>query len=164
MTPSCLCLVPFFPPLYVIITLSITFCPPKDLVSGSRCMCPPGFSGKYCQIGASPCDSAPCLHGGQCMEKDGRTITCNCPPGYSGIFCEVGQLSWCQCGVLSIMENNVKIGSFGTMSKVFLILFQAVLKRRTPTLNIGTNVSYLLEVLIRIRNTTSLQVATLKQV
>lgn len=97
MTPSCLCLVPFFPLLYVIVTLSITCCPTKDLVSGSRCVCPPGFSGKHCQIGPSPCDSTPCLHGGQCMEKDGRTITCNCPPGYSGLFCEVGQLPWCQC-------------------------------------------------------------------
>uniref|UniRef100_A0A3B5AD08 Delta-like protein n=1 Tax=Stegastes partitus TaxID=144197 RepID=A0A3B5AD08_9TELE len=60
-----------------------------DQVSGSRCLCPPGFSGKYCQNGPSPCDSAPCLHGGQCVEKDGRTASCICPVGYSGIFCEV---------------------------------------------------------------------------
>lgn len=134
-------------------------------------MCPPGFSGKFCQSGPSPCDSAPCLHGGQCMEKDGRTITCNCPPGYSGIFCEVGQLSECQCGVLSVMDNIVKMGHLAPLTRCFIlntdntlyILFQAILKRRTLTLNIGTNVPYLLEVLIRISNTTSLQVATLKQ-
>lgn len=65
----------------------------QDLLSESRCVCPPGFSGKYCQNGPSPCDSAPCLHGGQCVEKDGRTITCDCPMGYSGVFCEVGELS-----------------------------------------------------------------------
>ncbi|KAF1394095.1 hypothetical protein PFLUV_G00022940 [Perca fluviatilis] len=61
----------------------------EDQLSGSRCLCPPGFSGKYCQNGPSPCDSAPCLHGGQCVEKDGRTVNCNCPTGYSGVFCEI---------------------------------------------------------------------------
>ncbi|XP_028275020.1 protein jagged-1b [Parambassis ranga] len=62
----------------------------EDQVSGSRCLCSTGFSGKYCQNILSPCDSAPCLHGGQCVEKDERTATCNCPAGYSGIFCEIG--------------------------------------------------------------------------
>ncbi|KAM9319202.1 protein jagged-2 isoform 3-T3 [Pholidichthys leucotaenia] len=44
----------------------------EDQTSGSRCLCLPGFSGKYCQNGPSPCDSAPCLNGGQCVEKDER--------------------------------------------------------------------------------------------
>uniref|UniRef100_A0A3Q3BEX5 Delta-like protein n=1 Tax=Kryptolebias marmoratus TaxID=37003 RepID=A0A3Q3BEX5_KRYMA len=58
--------------------------------SGSRCSCPPGFSGKFCQSGPGPCDSAPCLHGGQCtVEQDGRTAACNCPTGRSGLLCEV---------------------------------------------------------------------------
>ncbi|XP_047451181.1 protein jagged-1b isoform X2 [Mugil cephalus] len=61
----------------------------EDQVSGSRCLCPPGFSGKYCQHGLGSCDSAPCLHGGECVEKEGRTATCNCPVGYSGVFCEI---------------------------------------------------------------------------
>ncbi|KAM9734212.1 uncharacterized protein ACNS7B_016018 isoform 2-T2 [Menidia menidia] len=61
----------------------------EDQVSGSKCMCPPGFSGKYCQDGPSPCDSAPCLHGGQCVERDGKIAACNCPAGYSGTFCEL---------------------------------------------------------------------------
>ncbi|XP_074536337.1 uncharacterized protein LOC141798347 isoform X2 [Halichoeres trimaculatus] len=61
----------------------------EDQVSGSRCLCPPGFSGKYCQNRPNACDSAPCLHGGQCLEKNGRTVTCNCPLGYSGTFCEI---------------------------------------------------------------------------
>lgn len=60
----------------------------EDLLTESRCVCPPGFSGKYCQNSLSPCDSAPCLHGGQCVENDGKTIACNCPTGYSGVFCE----------------------------------------------------------------------------
>ncbi|XP_029302965.1 protein jagged-1 isoform X2 [Cottoperca gobio] len=61
----------------------------EDQVSGSRCLCPTGFSGKYCQNVPSPCDSVPCLHGGQCVEKDGRTFICHCPTGYSGVFCEI---------------------------------------------------------------------------
>nr|XP_057935237.1 protein jagged-1 isoform X1 [Doryrhamphus excisus] len=61
----------------------------EDQLSGPRCLCPPGFSGKHCQIPPGPCDSAPCLHGGKCMEKDEGTATCNCPFGYSGIRCEV---------------------------------------------------------------------------
>lgn len=65
----------------------------QDLLSESRCVCPPGFSGKYCQNSLSPCDSGPCLHGGQCVENDGKTIACNCPAGYSGVFCEVGNLA-----------------------------------------------------------------------
>ncbi|XP_068440883.1 protein jagged-1b [Clinocottus analis] len=60
----------------------------EDQVSGSRCSCAPGFSGKFCQVGVMPCDSAPCLHGGQCVEQDGRTVMCTCPSGYSGVFCE----------------------------------------------------------------------------
>ncbi|XP_061575412.1 protein jagged-1b isoform X2 [Cololabis saira] len=61
----------------------------EDQVSGSKCLCPPNFLGKYCQNGPSPCDSAPCVNGGLCVEKDGRTVTCNCPGGYSGAFCEI---------------------------------------------------------------------------
>lgn len=66
----------------------------KDLASGSRCVCPPGFSGAYCQNAPSPCDSAPCLHSGQCVETDGGTFTCICPAGYSGNLCEVGNFSY----------------------------------------------------------------------
>ncbi|XP_051935151.1 protein jagged-1 isoform X2 [Hippocampus zosterae] len=58
-------------------------------MSASRCLCPPGFSGKNCQIRLNLCDSAPCLHGGHCTEKDERAVACDCPLGYSGIFCEI---------------------------------------------------------------------------
>lgn len=73
----------------------------EDLVPGS-CRCLPGFSGKHCQNVASPCDSAPCLHGGQCIAKDGLTVACSCPMGYSGTFCEVDLCNPnpCQLGAL----------------------------------------------------------------
>lgn len=60
----------------------------EDLLSESRCVCPTGFTGTHCQNGLGPCDSHPCLHGGQCDMKDDKTVTCDCPVGYSGIFCE----------------------------------------------------------------------------
>lgn len=61
----------------------------EDSVSGSHCLCVPGFSGKHCQTGPSPCDSTPCQHGGQCVDKEGRAELCSCPMGYSGTYCEV---------------------------------------------------------------------------
>ncbi|XP_027017863.1 protein jagged-1b isoform X1 [Tachysurus fulvidraco] len=55
----------------------------------SHCMCLPTFTGKHCQTIVGMCDSAPCLHGGQCEErKDEGTIVCNCPSGYTGTYCE----------------------------------------------------------------------------
>lgn len=78
--------------IYMLITYTV-YCHTQDQLSGSRCLCPPGFSGKFCQNSPSPCDSAPCLHGGQCVEKDGQTVACSCPMGYSGSFCEVRQPS-----------------------------------------------------------------------
>lgn len=65
----------------------------QDQISGSRCRCLPGFSGKYCQNDPNPCHSTPCLNGGQCVEKDGKTASCICHKGYTGIFCEVGRPS-----------------------------------------------------------------------
>ncbi|KAF3847663.1 hypothetical protein F7725_020691 [Dissostichus mawsoni] len=82
----------------------------EDQVSGSRCLCPPGFLGKYCQNRESPCDSAPCLHGGQCMEKDGRTITCNCPTGFSGSFCELFFSPWSQIALDPCNPNPCQQG------------------------------------------------------
>ncbi|XP_076850667.1 LOW QUALITY PROTEIN: uncharacterized protein LOC143500444 [Brachyhypopomus gauderio] len=53
----------------------------------SLCICLPGFSGERCQTGVGACDSAPCLHGGKCMEQKG-VLFCNCPQGYTGTYCE----------------------------------------------------------------------------
>ncbi|XP_007251067.3 protein jagged-1b [Astyanax mexicanus] len=57
---------------------------------GSLCVCLPGFTGKHCHTAVGACESAPCLHGGQCVEQKGvRSMVCNCPMGYTGTYCEV---------------------------------------------------------------------------
>ncbi|XP_062860431.1 protein jagged-1 [Trichomycterus rosablanca] len=60
------------------------------LCEESHCACLPGFSGKHCQTEVKICESALCLHGGECVErKDGGSVFCNCLPGYTGTYCEV---------------------------------------------------------------------------
>ncbi|KAI1903827.1 hypothetical protein AGOR_G00031210 [Albula goreensis] len=60
-----------------------------ESVSGFHCQCLLGFSGKNCQTEPGICDSAPCLHGGQCLEMGEGSMLCHCPPGYTGAHCEV---------------------------------------------------------------------------
>uniref|UniRef100_A0A8C0H1Q3 FAT atypical cadherin 2 n=1 Tax=Chelonoidis abingdonii TaxID=106734 RepID=A0A8C0H1Q3_CHEAB len=50
---------------------------------GYTCICPVLFSGDRCELGDSPCESKPCLHGGTCLlSKTG--YTCRCPDWYLG--------------------------------------------------------------------------------
>lgn len=53
------------------------------------CRCPLGFTGKHCQEGQNPCESSPCLNGGQCVAQEKKTPVCTCPIGYEGTFCEI---------------------------------------------------------------------------
>uniref|UniRef100_A0A8C5HLG4 Neurogenic locus notch homolog protein 1 n=1 Tax=Gouania willdenowi TaxID=441366 RepID=A0A8C5HLG4_GOUWI len=59
-----------------------------DLISlaSYRCHCPPGWSGKTCQI-ANPCASNPCANGGQCSAFD-STFICTCPHAFHGQTCK----------------------------------------------------------------------------
>ncbi|KAJ8392170.1 hypothetical protein AAFF_G00079760 [Aldrovandia affinis] len=61
----------------------------EETLLGFQCHCLLGFSGQYCQNGPSACNSAPCLHGGQCVEEEGGATRCHCPLGYTGTHCEV---------------------------------------------------------------------------
>ncbi|KAH0631568.1 hypothetical protein JD844_005962 [Phrynosoma platyrhinos] len=59
-------------------------------VKGGRpgCACRAGYTGAECETALSICESAPCLHGGQCQETENRSFLCSCPPGFSGTHCE----------------------------------------------------------------------------
>ncbi|KAM8831310.1 protein jagged-2b isoform 1-T1 [Spinachia spinachia] len=51
-----------------------------------HCACPPGYSGKTCQIADHACVSNPCANGGRCHEVP-TGFECRCPPGWEGPTC-----------------------------------------------------------------------------
>lgn len=59
-----------------------------DGINSFTCLCPPGFTGSYCQHDVNECDSRPCLHGGTCQDSYGA-YKCSCPQGYTGLNCQV---------------------------------------------------------------------------
>lgn len=69
-----------------------------DGINSFTCLCPPGFTGSYCQHDVNECDSRPCLHGGTCQDSYG-TYKCSCPQGYTGLNCQVSaQAAGCPAG------------------------------------------------------------------
>lgn len=50
---------------------------------GYTCICPGLFSGEHCELGDSPCESKPCLHGGTCT-LSATGYSCHCPDWYLG--------------------------------------------------------------------------------
>lgn len=61
-----------------------------DGINSFTCLCPPGFTGSYCQHDVNECDSRPCLHGGTCQDSYGA-YRCTCPQGYTGLNCQVSR-------------------------------------------------------------------------
>ncbi|XP_066497192.1 protein delta homolog 1 [Hoplias malabaricus] len=59
---------------------------------GYACICPPGYTGKNCQLKKGPCpiNSSPCQNGGTCMDNNGSDnhISCLCPSAFTGGYCE----------------------------------------------------------------------------
>uniref|UniRef100_A0ABM5ERS4 Delta-like protein n=1 Tax=Pogona vitticeps TaxID=103695 RepID=A0ABM5ERS4_9SAUR len=56
--------------------------------SGSRCLCPTGWSGESCREGVTACLSEPCSHGGSCRDVSGG-FKCLCPPQWTGKTCQI---------------------------------------------------------------------------
>ncbi|XP_014347224.1 protein delta homolog 1 isoform X4 [Latimeria chalumnae] len=52
----------------------------------TSCMCPPGFTGDFCEIRNNDCNPSPCENGGVCTNI-GSEISCLCPSGYIGPSC-----------------------------------------------------------------------------
>lgn len=60
------------------VSLQLPLTPP-----GYTCICSGLFSGERCELGDSPCDSKPCLHGGTCV-LSATGYSCHCPDWYLG--------------------------------------------------------------------------------
>lgn len=84
-----------------------------DGINTFTCLCPPGFTGNYCQHDINECDSKPCLNGGTCQDSYG-TYKCTCLHGYTGLNCQVGGSEITLC--------NVKLVYIRPVIKKLLIL------------------------------------------
>ncbi|XP_006879135.1 PREDICTED: protein delta homolog 1 [Elephantulus edwardii] len=54
--------------------------------SHASCLCPPGFSGIFCEIVANSCTPNPCENDGVCTDIGGD-FRCRCPPGFIDKTC-----------------------------------------------------------------------------
>ncbi|CAF1250584.1 unnamed protein product [Adineta ricciae] len=69
-----------------------------DEPTGSfRCYCPPGYTGRSCDIQIAnstltppnPCLPNICQHGATCQPTNAGGFTCTCPAGFEGTHCEI---------------------------------------------------------------------------
>ena len=60
----------------------------RPLLDVLQCSCVPGFTGSRCEQAVSPCESAPCLSGGTCIELSVGGFSCLCPADRRGVRCD----------------------------------------------------------------------------
>lgn len=58
-----------------------------DGVNRFSCVCPAGFSGRFCTINRDDCASRPCQNGARCLDR-AAGFRCVCLPGFVGATCE----------------------------------------------------------------------------
>ncbi|XP_064149044.1 protein delta homolog 1 isoform X2 [Loxodonta africana] len=58
----------------------------EGLASHASCLCPPGFSGIFCEIVANNCTPNPCENNGVCTDIGGD-FRCRCPAGFIDKTC-----------------------------------------------------------------------------
>lgn len=59
----------------------------------SKCVCPPGMTGPYCNNDIDECKETPCSNNGTCTNSEG-TFECQCPDNSTGKYCD-NKLSGC---------------------------------------------------------------------
>jgi hypothetical protein len=52
-----------------------------------KCLCPPDYTGPYCETYLNPCKNVHCRNGGVCVDVGGHA-QCNCKDGYWGTVCQ----------------------------------------------------------------------------
>ncbi|XP_062376385.1 protein eyes shut homolog [Sardina pilchardus] len=77
-----------------------------EQVSGFKCVCRHGYTGRLCETPISHCVYGLCQHGSKCVDLRGG-FTCQCLPGLTGRFCEVNVDDCADdpCGVLSFCKD-----------------------------------------------------------
>ncbi|KAF4802579.1 Protein jagged-1 [Turdus rufiventris] len=60
----------------------------QDLVDGFKCICPPQWTGKTCQLDANECEGKPCVNANSCRNLIG-SYYCDCITGWSGHNCDI---------------------------------------------------------------------------
>ena len=53
----------------------------------SKCYCPAGFTGQYCEVDVDECASRPCYNGATCVDLP-QSYRCDCAEGFSGLQCQ----------------------------------------------------------------------------
>ncbi|XP_054715534.1 agrin-like [Uloborus diversus] len=53
-----------------------------------KCLCPPYFTGRHCEVQLDPCASDPCAYGATCLSLTDSKFSCICPTGSSGEVCD----------------------------------------------------------------------------
>jgi len=82
------------------------------------CICPAGFSGKFCEQDINECMSKPCYNGATCVDEP-QGFRCVCADGYSGINCQEQQ-SNCRndtCPDQAMCKTEPGIGNFTCLCK-----------------------------------------------
>ncbi|XP_039211664.1 protein eyes shut homolog isoform X2 [Crotalus tigris] len=59
----------------------------KDVEDSHECICPPSFTGPFCEEPVKPCSSQPCQNEAVCHNNPSG-YSCACPPGFLGPDCE----------------------------------------------------------------------------
>ena len=92
--------------------------------AGFRCICPPAYTGIYCDQVLNPCQSTPCQNAGICQMQPPYSFSCQCPQNFQGQFCEIQQNSrGCQIRNIELQKDensdSLQVLRFGPQRKKF---------------------------------------------